>query len=88
MARLLSMLQFTNDFFRVHRLDDIETRTSSKGERQSMRLPGIGYALLCVAVPMAWGLLVVLATNLIEKRVRGQKDQRHIEEVPPIDYHI
>ncbi len=53
-----------------------------------MRLPGIGYALLCVAVPMAWGLLVVLATNLIEKRVRGSKDKAHAEEVPPIDYHI
>jgi len=45
---------------------------------------GIGYALLCVTVPMAWGLLVVWLSNRIEDRLRRGKER----EIPPIDYHI
>ncbi|HLJ55036.1 MAG TPA: hypothetical protein VKT77_08335 [Chthonomonadaceae bacterium] len=51
---------------------------------QPMPSSGIGYALLCVTVPMAWGLLVVWLSNRIEDRLRRGKER----EIPPIDYHI
>jgi len=52
----------------------------------------VGYALLCVAVPVIWGLIVFWLANHIEKRVlerghrRGQDDRS--ATMPPLDYHI
>jgi hypothetical protein len=52
----------------------------------------IGYAALCVIVPVAWGLLVWWTSNHIEKvvlahgRRKGQDDAE--ATMPPIDYHI
>ena len=57
----------------------------------------IGYAALCVVVPVAWGLLIYGASSLIEKRVlsrrpTGLKDETHPdgadETTLPLDYHI
>ena len=31
-----------------------------------------GYALLCVAGPLAWGLLIVWAIERAERRIRGK----------------
>lgn len=42
------------------------------------------YVLACLVVPVAWGLLVVWASNIIEARIR--RDGR--EEPPTIEYHI
>lgn len=53
-----------------------------------MNWHAIGYALLCVVVPLAWGLLVVWISNRVEEKVRGRKDAGSAREVPPIDYHI
>ncbi len=52
----------------------------------------IGYAVACVVVPVAWGMLVWWASNRIEKRVllhgrrKGQDDAQ--ATLPPIEYHI
>ena len=48
----------------------------------------VGYALLCIIVPLAWGLLVVGISNGIERILRGSKKTDSTEDVPPIDYHI
>jgi hypothetical protein len=53
-----------------------------------MNVRVIGYALLCVAVPLAWGLLVVLISNAIERKMRDGKKTDAFEDVPPIEYHI
>jgi hypothetical protein len=50
-----------------------------------MRNAGIGYALLCIVTPMAWGLVVVWVSNFVERKVRRSAKG---DEVPPIDYHI
>jgi hypothetical protein len=51
-----------------------------------MRLqPGTAlYIIACLVVPVAWGLLVVWASNAIEKRLRDDPDG----EKPTIEYHI
>jgi len=44
------------------------------------------YALLCVVVPMAWGLVVVWLSNRIERAVlRRVKSDK---QLPPTEYHI
>jgi hypothetical protein len=48
----------------------------------------VGYALLCIVVPLAWGLLVVRISNGIEHKLRGNGKSGSAEDVPPIDYHI
>ncbi len=52
----------------------------------------IGYALACVVVPVAWGLVVLLASNAIEGMVLRhgrRKDQGNNDAtLPPIEYHI
>jgi hypothetical protein len=52
----------------------------------------IGYALICVVVPVAWGLAVLWASNVIEAMVlrRGRRKGQDDTEatLPPIDYHI
>lgn len=42
------------------------------------------YLIACLVVPVAWGLLVVWASNLIEGRMRH--DGR--DDPPTIEYHI
>lgn len=51
----------------------------------------IGYALLCVVVPVVWGLLVYWGSSLIERRalhtprfVPGEEDAKTLS----LDYHI
>jgi len=50
------------------------------------------YPLLCVFVPILWGLLVYQASNGIEALVRRQAARKGLDEtratLPPIDYHI
>lgn len=52
----------------------------------------IGYALACVVAPVAWGLLVVWASNWLERLLRKRHPSDTIlpEEMrlPPVDYHI
>lgn len=52
----------------------------------------LGYVAACVLVPVAWGLLVVWASNWVEQRVkRSDKARRHDEEptaLAPLEYHI
>jgi hypothetical protein len=51
----------------------------------------LGYAVICVALPVLWGLGVVWASNRIERvvlrRRKGAAAQR-AEALPPIEYHI
>ncbi len=57
-----------------------------------MNWASIGYAALCVIVPVAWGLLVWRASDQIERwvlqqgRRKGQDDAQ--ATLPPIEYHI
>lgn len=52
----------------------------------------VGYAVACVVVPVAWGLLVVRTSTWAErqllKRRRDEPTAQSAEEFPPIDYHI
>lgn len=52
----------------------------------------IGYAALCVIVPVAWGLLVLRVSNAIERRVKaqGQRQGKTEEQatMEPLDYNI
>jgi hypothetical protein len=52
----------------------------------------IGYAALCVIVPVAWGLAVYKFSNLIEKRIfRRRPSASSPESEPatlPLEYHI
>jgi hypothetical protein len=53
-------------------------------------MPRALYALLCVVVPIAWGLVVVFLSNAIERaaRRRRKRDGGKDEPFPPIEYHI
>jgi hypothetical protein len=56
-----------------------------------MNLRNVGYALLCIVVPLAWGLLVVWASARIEERLNKRKPPQDGSEkapMPPIEYHI
>jgi hypothetical protein len=52
----------------------------------------IGYAFLCVIVPVGWGLIVYWVTRFIERKILPKKgtstepDQSH--GTLPVDYHI
>ena len=51
----------------------------------------IGYGLLCLIVPLAWGLLVVWASGRVEaflSRRHPRKNKTVEKAMPPIDYHI
>ncbi len=53
----------------------------------------ISYALLCVVVPVAWGLMVYWTSSLIERRVLRKPRSASGEATPPeatlpLDYHI
>ena len=56
-----------------------------------MHVNAVGYALLCIAAPLLWGLLVVWASNQVERKVVRQRAKHPNEttgSVEPIDYHI
>ena len=44
------------------------------------------YALLCVAVPIGWGLVVVGLSNWIERVVRRRT--KPAKPLPPTEYYI
>ncbi len=53
------------------------------------------YALLCVVVPVAWGLAIYWASSLIERRVlqkptspSGRAASHEDDETLPLEYHI
>jgi hypothetical protein len=55
----------------------------------------IEYALLCVVVPIAWGLAVYWVSGLIERRVlrrpspnSGEATSGDAAESLPLEYHI
>lgn len=48
----------------------------------------VGYAALCVILPVAWGLVVVWLSNRIDRRLVGRRRGRRRAEPPPIEYHI
>jgi len=52
----------------------------------------IAYALACVLVPVAWGVVVVWISNRIERRVlghdAGDETDSGKRKPPPIEYHI
>jgi hypothetical protein len=56
-----------------------------------MSWESLGYATICVVVPVLWGLVVVWGSNRVERvvlrRRKGSK-RRRTEELPPIEYHI
>ena len=53
-----------------------------------MSFRAIGYGVLCVAVPLAWGLLVVLISNAIERKLRSGIKADTLDDVSQIEYHI
>lgn len=56
----------------------------------------LGYALACVTIPMAWGLMVVWISNRIERKLLNRRLNPGIQQgksreettLPPIEYHI
>ena len=52
----------------------------------------VGYALACVVLPMAWGLLVVAVSNRAERALSKRRgpdgSAEEASPLPPIDYHI
>jgi hypothetical protein len=56
-----------------------------------MNWQSVGYALICVVVPVLWGLGVVWGSNRVERLVlrrRKGSAKRRTEPLPPIEYHI
>jgi len=48
----------------------------------------VGYAAACVVVPVGWGIVVVWASNHIERRLFGRRSRRRRRKERPIEYHI
>lgn len=51
----------------------------------------IGYALLCVVTPLAWGFLVAWVSDRVEARLQHRAEansERPAKPMPPIEYHI
>jgi hypothetical protein len=52
----------------------------------------IAYVVLCVVAPVAWGLVVLWASNRIEKFVLEHGRRKGLDDaqatMPPLDYHI
>lgn len=51
----------------------------------------IGYALLCVLTPLAWGFLVAWLSARLEARLHRAADtnaEQPAKPLPPIEYHI
>jgi len=67
-------------------------KSDTKAKRNKpMPWKPIGYALLCVVVPVVWGLIVYWASSIIERRalhtprfVPGEEEVKTL----PLDYHI
>jgi hypothetical protein len=61
---------------------------------RSMLWDKIGYAALCIVVPVAWGLLIYRMSNFIENRLfhtaKSHINNRRKTDKPtlPLDYHI
>jgi len=59
--------------------------------REEMSFSLLEYAVICIVVPVLWGLAVVWASNRIERivlrRRKGSKGRRK-QALPPIEYHI
>jgi hypothetical protein len=57
-----------------------------------VNFPAWAYALLCVALPVAWGLAMVWASNWLERRFRARHRHSHHDPSPPppttLEYHI
>ena len=54
-----------------------------------MKFTGVGYSLLCIFVPLVWGLMVVVVSNQIETRLnRKEPMSAQKADKQPIDYHI
>jgi len=57
-----------------------------------MLWPRVGYALLCVVVPAAWGLVVYAFSNRLEKylplRRKPKASGEEESQTLPLDYHI
>jgi len=57
-----------------------------------MTWESVGYATLCVVVPVVWGVIVVWMSNWIERHLggshRGSDRQRKRRPPRPIEYHI
>jgi hypothetical protein len=55
-----------------------------------MSWQSLGYAVICVVVPVLWGLGVVWASNRIERVVRRRNGAaaEQTDALPPIEYHI
>lgn len=47
-------------------------------------MSGVGYAVLCVVAPAAWGLVMVYAFRALERRRRRPSK----DDPPPVDYSI
>jgi hypothetical protein len=48
----------------------------------------VGYALACVLVPVAWGLVVVWVSNRLEARIRRRPDGKGRDYRGAPMYHI
>jgi hypothetical protein len=48
----------------------------------------IEYALLCLILPIAWGLLIYWASSVIEKRINRRRKPGETAEPLRLDYHI
>lgn len=48
----------------------------------------IGYAVLCVVAPAAWGLAVYWVSRRIEGRVLRQQRSDGDDQTLPLEYHI
>jgi hypothetical protein len=56
-----------------------------------MGLKQVGYIVACIVAPVAWGLIVVWASNRVERMVSRRKrlpDRKDPSEEIPLDYHI
>lgn len=56
-----------------------------------MTWESLGYAVMCVVVPVLWGLGAVWGSNRIERIVLGRRKgarRRRTDALPPIEYHI
>lgn len=48
------------------------------------------YAVLCVVLPLAWGVMVVVLSNRLEGFIarRRARDGKPPRDLPPTEYHI
>ena len=70
--------------------DRCQGSVTGSGRKPAMTWERIGYAALCVIVPVAWGLMIYAVSTWIEKRLRpGEEESGETPtETLPLDYHI